>query len=564
MPLRDLSQRPGIVPGSAACTPEAAARNWDAVRINIQLIVNNLLELQANNNLPNQLAIDLGDDESTLPNTIRWAISLNDETEDTFIEPIEANNWRGQVLAFPCRNSRGDDPDLGNPIWVVLPGRDYVAVNLPAGRVFSWTQTNSGENSIVSDYSREQVYWGLAQGDSTDGPPWQVVVRQCDDVLGNNPVAPDITVYLPSRTSLDHDVRSGDVISYTKGTDGTYTIVSDYTSVPIDLTNFYLQDAFLTTRGQLNIVQGDGISIIGADDPGNEWAEYTFSVPAQVKWGKCQHQWEKNSGSWQVSMKDVPAYPTNETESGAAFYGKLPQTTYGDPNVWKGKILPYVIADSGAAVVIGNYMDGSKIGDVKQHMLDPEDSYIKESSIIINGWGRQNGSDNGSGNGGTGLDVEGYFLFAKEETGVDVTSSDLVAEESHDHTVGSTGSASTGITVATAVDAHPKHTHALFTHCGVQDFASAADLSGYLIIAMQDDHGSGNVAYSSTEKTNVEGGHVEGDHADLTLTHSATSVVTDPEHTHSSAGTNSSHSDPARVRLFFMERLDNSFESLGI
>ena len=150
MSLRDLTQLPKII--TRPCNDSQTEQNWQAVGKNLQNIVNNLTLLQEANGLPN-LDLNVSSD-ATLPMQARWAISLGDTPgdEENFYEPEEDNNWRGMIRALPCDTSGGRNPNP-TPIWVILPERAGVSVNLPKGSVFAYEETPSGEYVAVSDYS---------------------------------------------------------------------------------------------------------------------------------------------------------------------------------------------------------------------------------------------------------------------------------------------------------------------------------------------------------------------------------------------------------------------------
>ena len=275
MPLRDLTNQPKII--TRPCNESQEESNWRAAKENFDNINNNLTLIQEANGLPN-LNIDASD-AATLPMQARWAISLGDTPGDdeNFIEPVADNNWRGMVRALPCDTSGGKNPNP-TPIWVILPERDGASINLPRGAVFAYELTSSGEYVAVSDYSAGlQVFWGVAQGNSTSGDPGEVTVRQCDDAAGNNPVLPNITVKLPQHNGSIPDVITGDVIAYTTTTDGTYVCVSDYTDIQT-IYRFELTAGltpgntaageFVVWNGAAYVTNGVALTVRDANSPG--------------------------------------------------------------------------------------------------------------------------------------------------------------------------------------------------------------------------------------------------------------------------------------------------------
>ena len=235
MALKSLTNLPKIVP--TPCTPEQQERNWQAIEQNLGPIINNLKLVQEANGLPNQdpnIAIggDSNSSDSVIIGKAYWAISLGDDPTDPniFIAPSAGNNYIGMIKALPCEDSAGTNPIL-EPIWIKLPERLYHDVSLPAGAVFAWAKSASGEYVAVSDYTKSVIiFWGVAQTDSVDGDPGTVTVRRCDDADGNNPVAPNLSILLPKHNNSTTDIKAGDVIAYAEARDAVYVCISDYTA----------------------------------------------------------------------------------------------------------------------------------------------------------------------------------------------------------------------------------------------------------------------------------------------------------------------------------------------
>jgi hypothetical protein len=75
-----------------------------------------------------------------------------------------------------------------------------------------------------------EVKWGLCQANWIENTPYcdYVVVKECDDCKGNNPVDPTLEVLLPTANDHDPNVVSGYVIAFAQTTDGSNVCVSDY------------------------------------------------------------------------------------------------------------------------------------------------------------------------------------------------------------------------------------------------------------------------------------------------------------------------------------------------
>jgi hypothetical protein len=304
---------------------------------------------------------------------------------------------------------------------------------------------------------------------------------------------------------------------------------------------------------------GDGTSTIVFNDGSTD---ITINSTSHTAWAKCQHQWERNSGTYRVSVKLLTNYGGSET--GNAFYvylrGGGPDQ---DPIAYKGQKIEIKIDGDGTYISTDPSAWDKKIGSVKQFMFDPAPTYITDSGKIISGWGRQNGTDNGSTNGGTALNVQDHFLWAKSETGEDVDADDLIDAQTHIHSGGETGCSTTGITVATAVEDHPPHVHYMGHICNT---ACTSGTAANYWTSFADEHNSGGQKdlWTGPPQTYYSSAHSASDHVDLTLCHVAESDVTDPGHSHTGADTGPAQSDCAKVRMFFLERLDNSRERLSI
>lgn len=313
MPLRSLSKLPGIVP--QPCTKEVQDRNWDAVRLAISVIVNNLNVIQEANELT--VGGD-SDDGAVVQGRPRWAISLYDGTDASYVRPAAHNSWRGLLKAIPCDNSKGANPAFDATIWVVLPGREGVDQDLPFGSVFAYEKAEDGDYVILSDYTKShRIRWGKAQSDSTDH---EVVVRECDDVDGTNPVAPDLTVLLPTRAGYNHDVSTDDVIAFVEAADGTLVCVTDYTLVE-EVARFALT-ASLTPAGSATgeFLEWDGAAYAGT---GTFATFYDWDSPGRWR-GPSGYRGvairKKDSGRWEIIyLESIAQWITVSTT--AAFSG---------------------------------------------------------------------------------------------------------------------------------------------------------------------------------------------------------------------------------------------------
>jgi hypothetical protein len=100
------------------------------------------------------------------------------------------------------------------------------------------------------------------------------------------------------------------------------------------------------------------------------------------KWGKCQSNWNKNTGDWKVSVKHSTR---SGTVDGAAFDVYLPVVSSQDPNLVTNDRITYMEADDGVKTITSDYLD-EKIGMIKMWPFS--------ASSIPAGWGRMNGTGN--------------------------------------------------------------------------------------------------------------------------------------------------------------------------
>lgn len=652
MSLRDLTNLPKIV--TRPCNEAQEERNWQAVNNAINNIVNNVNEIASANGLPN-LSVDI-DNEAVLPMQARWAISLGDTPGDdeNFIEPVADNNWRGMIRALPCDDSGGSNPNPTH-IWVILPEREGISVNLPEGAVFAYEETPSGEYVAVSDYSAgTKIYWGKAQGNSTSGDPGEVTVRQCDDADGNNPVLPNLTVLLPQHNGSLTDIKTGDVIAYVETDDGTLVCVSDYTDTQtiyrFELTNSLTPGSntsaeFVVWNGAAYAKNGTAIVVYDTNSPGRwrgvsgyrglaayfpdrgtyeiifleEIAEYAVvtlaermgatnagqSIGATVNsyWNgndpggtitvydeqslwqylksgmklmvhydwkngrykpigfdnrvfmcQAQHNWKLNS-TVSVKLWDGAA------AVGTAFFANLSYAAvagahHGDPNVVKGDVIMCMVNQDNEVVVIDPLAWDAPIGTVWMWNKIYDDSASNLGAIVtgkyISGWALMDSTYNSVGNGGSGRYMQDYFVRVHPNTTAPTDTA--YGGDGHIHTL-ELDYSTTGISVSVAD--HPDHVHEVGCANTTKDVPNGGS-NYYGLISMTDQHSPSGVFFTGIQK--AQNDH-SSTHGSLTLSHTVTLI--DPYHTHSGVTGNSSDIPPYKT-MHLIERVDNSFDTIGI
>lgn len=368
---------------------------------------------------------------------------------------------------------------------------------------------------------------------------------------GEHPQVIEQRFFLRGKDGQNYDLAADTVFMWAYDRNGERIVIAD----PLDETGaggsgsdatYSLNGSNVGQEPELDFVDTATVTWTVTHDGGNN--KVTVEAASPVLWGKAQHQWEKNSGSPKVSLKAVPAYPTETTEVGSAFDCALPNpnTAEFDPNVIKGQYIPYKLDDSGNAVCVGNYL-GPKIKTARWYLGDPDDLVITESTKNISGWGWMDGTANASGNGGTGINSKGYYSFNSDTDTGAISASELVAAATHTH-AGPTDSATTGITIAD----HPDHTHAVGCANTTKDIPTGGS-TYYGIISFEDQHTPSGLFYTGPQRT------AHSSHSSLTLSHSPS----DSGHTHSLT-TTASGSDPNKFKMYLVERLDNSFETLSI
>lgn len=109
-----------------------------------------------------------------------------------------------------------------------------------SGEGFYYFGTKANDRSLLlgevvqvaspTSSSTTEVKWGLCQANWVDNDPYcdYVVVKQCDDCTGANPVDPTLEVLLPPANESDPNVVSGYVIAFAQTTDSSNVCVSDY------------------------------------------------------------------------------------------------------------------------------------------------------------------------------------------------------------------------------------------------------------------------------------------------------------------------------------------------
>lgn len=375
---------------------------------------------------------------------------------------------------------------------------------------------------------------------------------------GEHPQVIEQRFFLRGKDGQNYDLAADTVFMWAYDRNGERIVIAD----PLDETGaassgsdatYSLNGSNVGQQPELDFVDTASVTWTVTEDGGNN--KVTVAADSPIFWGKAQHQWAKNSGSPIVSIKAVPGYPSSTTEVGAAFDCALPNPNPAafDPNVRINQYIPYKLDDSGNAVCVGDYLD-AKIKSARWYLGDPDDLVVTESTKNISGWGWMDGTANASGNGGTGINSKGYYSFNSDTDTGAIGASELTAAGTHTHG-GNTASATTGITA----DAHPSHIHRVMTHCGTcQLWECSAGQTTYLITGFQDDHSAGNNSVWTGIQKLYSTDHTV-DHDDLTLSH----TINDPGHYHAN-DMSASHSDPNKFKMYLVERLDNSFETLSI
>lgn len=334
-------------------------------------------------------------------------------------------------------------------------------------------------------------------------------------------------------------------------------------------------------RGPVNIrpnnINGIGLVIVGGAHFNNLFIDNIYNHdgtpyrPLITQYARAQRNWEKNSGNPRVLVRLLDAWGGSET--GTSFYVYIRQqfpdgTKHSDPNVIVGQDISFFYDSESTPVTTDPGAWDDKIGMVKLwHKIydDSEDSIGKfDSNKTYSGWGLMDGVHNSGANGGSGIDMQDFF--ARGQIGTDACNNTERGTDRHNHNISLDGS-ETGIKVydpdnsgdlSSDFPAHRAHVHRIGTHCGVQDFTSTStELAGYLITELADEHTATGPFYSSTEKES-EVDHSSA-HDDITLRHG----VNDPGHSHLGEAFENLHLPPYKY-LHFIERVDNSFEQLGV
>lgn len=293
------------------------------------------------------------------------------------------------------------------------------------------------------------------------------------------------------------------------------------------------------------------------------------STDYRPRYCRAQHQWYKNSGNPRVSVKALTGY--GGTETGAAFYVYLRSTHYGkDPNVHIGQDFLYQQDIDGEYITLDPNCYDDAIGTVKELEEDYTTSVYGTLSggKPISGWAFQDGALNSTANGGSGKDWttnDGSAIGNAEAPPIYIAPVTLPATTpgnalwpsdtslAHTHTLTLTAGA-----ITLAIDDHPDHRHKVSeTYNNTFDGTGG---TGIPCISWIDSHGSSpQVNYSGGAVVLGGGGHVDGDHTALTLTHSGTASAADPTGTLAAT-----YQQVFYKRVCKIERIDNSFEVFAI
>lgn len=294
------------------------------------------------------------------------------------------------------------------------------------------------------------------------------------------------------------------------------------------------------------------------------------------KYAKCQHQWS-TAGTVSVKLLDGDG----GSEVGSAFDVKIVGgLSSQDPICYKGQQITVEQDAYDDWITNDPTAWGPKIGMVVWMVRDPASLIVLDGSVNISGWGEQDGSANHADNGGIGRDwttddgaaVSGtfkpFFITVDDDFGNALKPAGYVAAAGHvhiikpdatlmgtDNTVSST--CATG-TLSIAIDDHPDHTHQVGCACSALNVP--ADGSTYMgITSLDDHHTSEGGRFLTGNQLAAHSGH-----GSLTLSHNvSTCTFTPVAHNHEAYMT-AVHAALPNKSLVLVERLDNSFESLGI
>lgn len=172
----------------------------------------------------------------------------------------------------------------------------------------------------------------------------------------------------------------------------------------------------------------------------------------KVRWGKCNTNWYKGAGKcdyisvqesavcdWSSTSHNIPFdvtdsnYQTFPLPSSTTNGYKilLPKVQGCDPNIESGDVIAFMEASDGTYVCVSDYTDDA-IGCAK----------LFTKSTIPGGWATMNGSDNASGNGGSGVDTVGFFVKGQDTAVAPGTNSGRwrvpVNDLAHHHFMGTT------------------------------------------------------------------------------------------------------------------------------
>lgn len=365
---------------------------------------------------------------------------------------------------------------------------------------------------------------------------WVGLVRgkRARDAHGRDPEVDARLFILKGRDGASYTLNEGDVFGYLFDTAGRRVVVMD----------------------PINSAGGAGDTIIVNGE--------TVMTVSREFWCRAQANW---SVSGYVSVKLLEDGHAGGTEVGSAFNAYFRgDTTAGrkhyDPNVVVGQDIRCAIDTDGAIIVTDAQAYDLPIGTVVGAIKDPvTGTYARE--YTKGGWGAGDGTGNSSAKGGSGINWQEYYLYAKSvsrPTPGDVSGgSDLVAAGTHTHSNSLTiGSNTTGYTFS--ISDHPNHEHEV--GCATTTNLVAGGGSTYL--------GLINLVHQHTGGAFYTGGMLGFDDGMGTHTHDPMDgyehsvTPSDPGHTHSVGGSlGNSHSDPAKFRLYWIERLDNSVEAGG-
>lgn len=353
----------------------------------------------------------------------------------------------------------------------------------------------------------------------------------CADANGNHPKPVAVWMRINGRPGYTIDIPDGTVMSYGFSSDGTRVILSD-----------------------VSAASGGGSTTIIVNGE-------TVNTTSLQFWVKAQNNWTK-SGTCNVKL--LTGYGGSEV--GSAFFAKLRGEDGFNTFAWnviKGGVYRAIVDTDGEVTIVDPAIFDRPIGTVEGYMFDPR--YVSgsprefyESMVNKAGWGAGDGVGNGAGFGGSGIDWTTYFMNAKVPTGAignDVANSDKYAAASHTH-----GVSINGRTLTLSISDHPPHVHYMGHLCNTACITGSAANYWTDFADEHDDSGQKDV-WTGPPQSYFSSAHDETDHVDLTLSHSGSLSPNPHDHTVSESG---SHSDPKRFECFWVERLDNSNDTIGI